>query len=69
MWQAHYQTFSVIFMKEFNVNLDMMIKTIKHMELNTSILEYANFKEDLIEYKCLCCNKSYQHGFDKRTIS
>ena len=23
-------------------------------------LEYTNFKDDLIEYKCLCCNKSYQ---------
>ena len=56
-------------MKEFNVNSDMMIKTIKHMELNISILEYTNFKDDLIEYKCLCCNTSYQHEFDKITIS
>ena len=24
-------------------------------------LEYINFKDDLIEYKCLCCNKNYQH--------
>ena len=23
-------------------------------------LEYINFKDDLIEYKCLCCNKNYQ---------
>ena len=23
-------------------------------------LEYTNFKDDLIEYKCLSCNKSYQ---------
>ena len=23
-------------------------------------LEYTNFKDDLIEYKCLCWNKSYQ---------
>ena len=22
-------------------------------------LEYTNFKDGLIEYKCLCCNKSY----------
>ena len=22
-------------------------------------LEYMNFKDDIIEYKCLCCNKSY----------
>ena len=27
-------------------------------------LEYANFKDDLIECKCLCCNKNYQHKFD-----
>ena len=23
-------------------------------------LEYTNFKDNLIEYKCLCCNKTYQ---------
>ena len=23
-------------------------------------VEYTNFKDDLIEYKCLCCNKNYQ---------
>ena len=23
-------------------------------------LEYTNFKHDLTEYKCLCCNKNYQ---------
>ena len=22
-------------------------------------LKYTNFKDDLIEYKCLCCNKNY----------
>ena len=22
--------------------------------------EYTNFKDDLIEYNCLCCNKSFQ---------
>ena len=22
--------------------------------------EYANFKDDLIERKCVCCNKNYQ---------
>ena len=27
-------------------------------------LEYTVFKNDLIEYKCLCCNKNYQHKFD-----
>ena len=29
-------------------------------------LEYTNFKDYLIEYKCLCCNKNYQHKFDKK---
>ena len=28
-------------------------------------LEYTNFKDALIEYKCLCCNKNHQHNFDK----
>ena len=27
--------------------------------------EYANFRDDLIEYKCLCCNKNYQQKFDE----
>ena len=29
-------------------------------------LEYTNFKDDLIEYKCLSCNKNYQHKFDEK---
>ena len=29
-------------------------------------LEYANFKDDLIEQKSLCCNNSYQRKFDKK---
>ena len=29
-------------------------------------LEYANFKDGLIEYKSLCCNKNYQHKFDEK---
>ena len=38
----------------------MKIKNAKIVELNLSIvtfLEYTNFKDDLIECKCLCCNK------------
>ena len=26
-------------------------------------LVHANFKGDLIAYKCLCCNKNYQQKF------
>ena len=29
-------------------------------------LEYTKLKYDLIEYKCLCCNKNYQQKFDKK---
>ena len=29
-------------------------------------LEHANFKDDLIEYRCLCRNKSYQQMFDAK---
>ena len=32
-------------------------------------LEYTNFKDDLIRYKCSCWNKCYQHNFEvKGTI-
>ena len=29
-------------------------------------LEYTNFKDDLIEYTCLCCNKNYRQKFDEK---
>ena len=29
-------------------------------------LEYTNFKDDLIEYKCLSSDNNYQHKFDKK---
>ena len=28
-------------------------------------LEYMNFKDDLIEHKCLCCNNTYEQNFMK----
>ena len=28
--------------------------------------EYTNFKDDLMEYNCLCCNKNYHHRFDEK---
>ena len=27
-------------------------------------IEYTNYKDDLIEYKRLCCNKNYKQKFD-----
>ena len=46
---------------KLNVNTGMMIKKgetcgIKYKDFEC-FLEYANFKNDLIEYKCFCCNK------------
>ena len=38
-WQVHYQILSTNFLNEFielNVNLDAMIKNVKHVELNVS---------------------------------
>ena len=29
-------------------------------------LKYINFKDNLIEYKCLYCNKNCNHKFDKK---
>ena len=29
-------------------------------------LEYIDLKDDLTEYKCLYCNKSYQQKFDEK---
>ena len=29
-------------------------------------LEYANFRDDLIDFKCFCCNKNYQYKFDEK---
>ena len=72
LWQARYQILLIIYLKEsieLNVNLDMMIKNMKHVELNeycNCVLEYTNFKDDLIEYKCLNCNKSYQQRLDEK---
>ena len=44
LWQAHYQIWSIIFLKEFielNVNTDMMIKNMKLVELNISIVNIS----------------------------
>ena len=71
-WEAHYQILSVIFLKEFiklNISTDSD-KNVKHAELNAKIvtvfLNTEILKDDLIEYKCLYCNKNYQQKFDEK---
>ena len=62
---------------EWNVNLGTLIRNvkrgIKYCKYCDCFLKYTNFKDDLIEYKCLTkvvsklntsCNKSYQQKFD-----
>ena len=47
-------------------------KNLKLVQLNVKLillcfLQYTNFnKDDLIEYKCSCCNKNYQHKLDEK---
>ena len=51
-----------------NVNMDMMIKNVKRgikYKYCDCFVEYTNFKDDLIEYKCSCGNKNYQQKFEK----
>ena len=35
-------------------------------EVCECFLEYTNFKNNLIEYKCLCCNNNHQQKFDEK---
>ena len=48
-------------------NFDKKCETcrIKYKYCNC-FLEYTYFKDDLIEYKCLCCNNNYQQTFDEK---
>ena len=52
LWQAHYQIFSIIFLKKFlklNVNADTITKSMKFVEVHTKhpcFLELINFKDD-----------------------
>ena len=46
-----------------------MIKNVRYVELNmycNCFPEYKNFKDNLTQYKCLCCNKNYQNKFDEK---
>ena len=59
LWQVHNPILSIIFPKAF-----IELCAIKY-EYCDCFFEYINFKGDLIKYKCLYCNKNYQHKFDE----
>ena len=59
LWQARYQILSIIILKQLiklNVNTDMAIKKCQTCGIEYKycdcFLEYINFKDDIIEYKC-----------------
>ena len=64
LWQAHHQILLIILLKEFmklNVNTDTMVKNVKRGKFCDCFLDDTNFKDDLTEYKYLCCNKNYEN--------
>ena len=50
----------IIILSKWNVRIEMKCKYCD------CFLECANFKDDLIEYKCLICNKIYWGKFDEK---
>ena len=66
---------SLMLLKEFiklHVNRDMDIKNVEIAGLNTSndsvFLNKQNFKDRLMEYRCVCFNKHFQQKFDEFDI-
>ena len=45
--------------------MDMILKKWNCKIKYNFFLEYINFKDGLIECKCLYCNKNYQRKFDE----
>ena len=49
--------------------MDMIIESMKRVEINTSTATDSwihSFKDDLIEWNCLCCNINYWQKFDEK---
>ena len=46
-------------------NLAEGIHKIKYTNCKVCCFKYTIFKDDLIEYKFLCCNKNYQKKLDE----
>ena len=52
LWSAHYQILSIIFLKEsieLNENLDMMIKSVKLVELNIVLIIINKYCDCFLE--------------------
>ena len=64
LWQAYYQILLIMLVNEFiklNAKMNTIIKKCKTCKVKykdcDDCLEYKNFKNDLILYNCLNCNK------------
>ena len=64
LWQAYYQILLIMLVNEFiklNAKINTIIKKCKTCKVKykdcDGCLEYKNFKNDLILYNCLNCNK------------
>ena len=73
LWQGHYKILPIISLKEFiksNVNMDLLMKNVKLVELTIKIatifLSTKTLNYDLIKCKSLCCNKKYKQKFDEK---
>ena len=48
----------------FIINMDIIINNAKMCRFKYKncecFLEYANVKDDVVVYKCFCCNRNYQ---------
>ena len=71
LWPACYQILLIILLKEFiklNVNTDMIMKN-ETCWINYKNYEYClenvSVKDHWIEYKCLCCSKTYPRMFNE----
>ena len=61
LWQGHYHKIKCKFEHDDKKRETCGIKY-KYCDC---FLEYMSFKDDLIECKCLCCNKNYQTSSTK----
>ena len=75
LWQSHYQILSIIFLNKFvelNVNSDTLIEKCEICgtiyKYCNCFLEYTNFKDNLIEYQFLLCNKNCQRKFNEKLM-
>ena len=67
-WKSKYKSIYIQFICLFGYDIIISTKWIYSdcLSFYTCFLAYGTFKNDLIEYKRLCWNKSYQHKCDEK---